>query len=171
MTHKVVQIALLVAVASILFSVESLIQNPIPWMRLGLANIMTLLALRWWGMREAFTVVVMRILLGSFLTGKFLQPVFILSLAGGVTATVAMGEAMIYEKRLFSLIGISIIGALSKNLTQLLIAYFIYIRQVNIFNLVPLFLFSSLFTGLIIGFLAYILHEKFKSYVVIKPLF
>ena len=165
MTHKTAQIAILVAVASILFSVETLIQFPVPWLRLGLANIVTLLALKWWGIREAFVILFMRVLLGSFLMGRFLHPVFLLSLSGGVAAVLAMGGAMIFEKKLFSFIGISIIGALFKNLTQLFVAYFLYIRQMNILTLIPLFLLSSLLTGIIIGFLVHLIHGKMTPYL------
>ena len=78
--------AVFVAVASILFMLESLVQNPVPWMRLGFANIVTLLALKWWGLKETLIVVILRVLVGSFLTGKYLHPVFLLSLSGSLTA-------------------------------------------------------------------------------------
>lgn len=160
MTHKTVQIALLGSAASILFSLESLIQSPVPIVRLGLANIVTILCLKWWGIREALVVVLVRVVLGSFVTGKFLHPVFLLSLSGGIVATFAMGATIIYGKQVFSLIGVSIIGALFHNVTQLSIAYFLYVRQIQIFFLLPLFLFSSTVSGIVIGFLSYILDEK-----------
>jgi len=160
LTRKIVQMSFLVAVASILFSIETLVQSPIPGVRLGLANIATILSLKWWGMKEAVIVLVMRVLIGSFLTGKFLQPVFLFSLSGGLAAAVAMGLVMVYENRVFSLIGISILGALFHNLTQISVAYFLYIHQIEIFFLLPLFIFSSLITGILIGFLAYLVCDK-----------
>ena len=160
LTRKIVQMSFLVTVASILFSIETLIQSPIPGVRLGLANIATILSLKWWGIKEALIILLMRVLIGSFLTGKFLQPVFLFSLSGGLVAAVVMGLVMVYENRIFSLIGISILGALFHNLTQILVAYFFYVRQVEIFFLLPLFIFSSLVTGILIGFLAYLVCEK-----------
>jgi heptaprenyl diphosphate synthase len=162
---KTVQIAILVAVASTLFSVEAVIQSPFPWIRLGLANIMTLLALKWWGMREAFAILLMRVFLGCFLTGKFLHPVFVLSLTGGIVSTLAMGVVIIHGKQVFSLIGISLIGSLFKNLTQIFVAYLIYVRHIYIFTLLPLFLLSSLITGIIIGFLTHLIHDKMRPYM------
>ena len=136
-----IQVALLVAIASILFTLESLVQSPLPWMRLGLANIITLLALRWWGMKEAMAIVVLRVLLGSFLVGKFFHPVFLLSLSGGVMATLTMGTVM---------------------KMQLVLAYLIYIRHSHLFSLMPLFLLSSLIGGAVIGILAQFIDSKLK---------
>ena len=157
MIQKNVQIAFLVAVGSILFYVETLVPTPLPWMKLGLANLVSLLALRWWGMKEALVVVLMRVVLGSILTGKFLHPVFLLSVSGGVVATFVMDGAMTYGRHVFSLIGVSIVGALAKNATQLFMAYLLYIGQINVFWLLPFFLFSSLVTGLIVGLFAHFL--------------
>jgi len=157
---KMVQLALLVAIASILFTLESLVQSPLPWMRLGLANIITLLALRWWGMKEAMAIVILRVLLGSFLVGKFFHPVFLLSLSGGVMAALTMGTVMKMQRDVFSLIGISIIGSFFKNSTQLVLAYLIYIRHSHLFSLLPLFILSSLVGGAVIGILAHLIDSK-----------
>ena len=148
--------------ASILFTLESYVPSPVPWIRLGLANIVSILALKWWGMKEAMLILLLRVVLGSLLAGKFLQPVFIISLSGGIAATITMGMLIRLEKKVFSLIGVSILGALSKNIVQMLVAYFLYIRQIEILTLLPLFLFSSLITGFIIGFFAIIILDKLR---------
>ena len=155
-----VQLALLVAIASILFTLESLVQSPLPWMRLGLANMITVLALRWWGMKEAMAIVVLRVLLGSFLVGKFFHPVFLMSLSGGIMAALTMGIVMKSTKEVFSLIGISIIGSFFKNVTQLIVAYLIYIRHFQLFSLLPLFLLSSLIGGAVVGILSHLIDSK-----------
>lgn len=152
--------AFLVAVASILFILESLIPSPIPWIRLGLANVVTLLALKWWGMKEALIVLVMRVMVGSLLSGKFLSPVFLLAISGGITATLVMGMGLSLGEKVLSLIGISILGAVTKNVVQILVTYFIYIRQIYILTLFPVFLTSSLITGTLIGVLAHLIHQK-----------
>jgi len=149
-----------VAIGSILFAVENVVQTPFPWIRLGLANIVTLLALQWWGLKEALLILVLRVLLGSFLTGKFLHPAFVLSLSGGIVATLAMHVALVYKKRIFSLVGVSIVGALAKNIAQLLVAYFLYVKQSMIITLLPLFLFSTLVTGIAVGILAHLLNQR-----------
>ena len=157
---KTVQIALFVAVASVLFTLESLVQNPVPWMRLGLANIVTIIALKWWGLKETILIVILRVILGSFLAGKFLHPVFLLSLMGGLAAAAAMSMAMATTKEMFSMVGISIIGSFFKNITQLVLAYYLFVRHLQIFTLLPLFLLSTLVGGFAIGILAQLLVKK-----------
>ena len=154
---------MLVALASMLFVLETLIPLPLPWIRLGLANIVLLLALKWWGMKEAIIILCMRVILGSLLSGKFLHPVFIMAVGGGLGATFIMGLCMPFENRILSLIGISVIGALTKNIIQLFIAYLLYIRQLSIFLLSPIFLTSSLITGLIIGICAYLIERRVNT--------
>jgi len=152
----------MVSVASGLFVLESLIPNPVPWFRLGLANIITLLAITWWGVREALIILVLRVVLGSLLAGRFLHPIFVLSLSGGVTATLVMGLCSRFRDKIFSMMGISICGALSKNLTQLIVAYLIYIRQISILHLLPLFLSGSLLAGVLIGYIAFLIDMRIK---------
>jgi len=153
MLKKMTLLGLLTALASALFAVECLIPNPMPWMRLGLANSLTLLALIWWGWREGLVVLLLRVLIGSLITGRFLQPIFFLSLGGGVAATLVMAACMPLAGRFFSMIGISIVGAMAKNAVQLLLAVLLFTRHGAVWGLAPLFLLSALASGLFIGVL------------------
>lgn len=155
MNRRLAFMGLLIAVASILFTVESLVNLPIPWFKLGLANVVTLLALEWWGLTEALIIVVLRSFLGGVLTGKLFHPDLMFSLLGGITAALAMEGFIACGSRWFGYVGISIIGALIKNATQLVLAYILFIRHAGLFSLVPLFLIVSLASGLIVGFLSY----------------
>jgi heptaprenyl diphosphate synthase len=85
------RIALLAAYAIGLHSFESLLPSPVPWLKLGLANIITLVTLLLYGMRTAIAVTLIRVILVSLFTGTFLGPAFILSLGGGIISTVTMG--------------------------------------------------------------------------------
>jgi heptaprenyl diphosphate synthase len=152
----------MVAVASILYAVETYVPTPTPWIRLGLANVVTILALRWWGLKEAVGIVLLRVVLGGLLIGRFLHPVFIISLTGGLAATLVMYGLMRFGGRFFSLIGVSIGGALVKNAIQLLIASVVYIQQIRIIYLLPLFFFSSLAAGLVVGIISSLLHRRIK---------
>ncbi len=154
------QLALIVTIGTILFSIESFIPTPMPWIKLGLANITTILALKWWNLKEAFIVVFMRVIIGSLLIGRFLHPTFIISLSGNIIAALTMYVTIIYGERIFSIVGISIIGAVFKNITQLFIVYFLYLRHLYIFSLIPFFLFSALVTGIIIGLITHLLFYK-----------
>ena len=89
--HKVYKIALLVAFACVLQIAESLIPHPIPGLRLGLANMLTLTAMVVLGFRYAMEVAVLRTVLSAFIMGTFLSPTFILSISGAVLSTLVMG--------------------------------------------------------------------------------
>jgi heptaprenyl diphosphate synthase len=112
-THdkKIVIMALMVALRVILHRLEALLPLPTPWVKLGLANLMTLVALFYLGTREAFIVTLLRVILGSILAGTFLGLAFFLSLAGGLAGTAIMCGIYNRGKGPFSFVGVSICGA------------------------------------------------------------
>ncbi len=105
------RIAILASYALALHGFEALIPTPIPWLRLGLSNIITVITLFFYGTKPALTVTMIRIVLGSLLLGTFLGPAFFLSLSGGLAGTLSMCIAMTLFPGLFSPLGISLIGA------------------------------------------------------------
>ena len=136
------RIALLSAYALALHGFESLLPTPIPWLRLGLANIITLTTLLLYGIRAAIMVTLIRVILSSLFTGTFLGPAFILSLGGGITSTFAMSFVFSIAPNLFSIIGLSLIGALFHNIAQLFLAYFLFIQRIEAMLLIsPLIIF------------------------------
>jgi heptaprenyl diphosphate synthase len=147
-------IALLVGLGVVLHRLEALLPLPTPWVKLGLANIMTLIALVFLGFRAAVEVTLLRVLLGSVLGGTFLSPTFFLSLAGGLTALCMMG--LLYRKRAraFSLVGISVAAAYAHTTAIFICVYFLFIHQSVFFNLLPVFLTFSLVSGILTGLLA-----------------
>ena len=67
---------MIVALGMVLHRLEILIPLPSPWIKLGLANVMTLVTLVFFGLRDAVTVTLLRIMLGSIVGGTFLSPAF-----------------------------------------------------------------------------------------------
>lgn len=158
------RIALLSAYALALHGFESLLPTPVPWLRLGLANIITLTTLFLYGVRAAIMVTLIRVILSSLFTGTFLGPAFILSLGGGVTSTLTMGFVLSMAPRLFSTIGLSIIGALFHNITQLFIAYFIFIQRIEAILLIsPLIILIGALTGTMNGIVSDLLIKNLKK--------
>ena len=88
---KTRRLALLVAVACVLQIAESLLPHPIPGLRLGLANTLTLIALVSFGFRHALQITILRTILSSFIIGTFMAPGFILSFSAGIVSTLVMG--------------------------------------------------------------------------------
>ncbi len=158
------RIALLSAYAIALHGFESLLPTPIPWLRLGLANIITLVALCLYGTRVAMMVTLIRVTLSSLFTGTFLGPSFMLSLGGGITSTLAMGSVMYIAPRLFSPIGLSLIGALFHNITQLLLAYILFIQRIGAILLIsPFIVLLGVLTGTVNGVIADLLVKNLKK--------
>jgi heptaprenyl diphosphate synthase len=136
---------------------------PIPFFKLGIANVITLLVLAWYGIRETLTVVVLRVLVGSMLIGTLFQPNFFFSMAGGLSSAVVMGLTLKYGHRFLGLIGISILGAFTKNATQLCVAYLVWVRQIRIWSLLPLFFLISIIAGTLVGLLTSALLKKIRT--------
>lgn len=158
------RIALLAAFAIGLHDLENIIPTPIPWLRFGFANIITLTALILYGLRTAMMITLIRVLIGSLLIGSFLGPGFVLSLSGGVTSTLIMGGILYIIPGIFSPLGLSIIGAFFHNITQLGLAYILFIRKIDaILYISPLILLLGIITGVINGILCIILLIKIKT--------
>ena len=158
------QIALLIGVGLILFVFESFIPRPLPWVKLGFAHIATLLALYLLDSSAALIVVVSRIFLGSILLGSFFNPTFLLSLSGGLCATLIMVFAKEKLNKVFSIFGVSILGAVTHNLTQLIVANWLIINKNEIFYLIPLMTLTAIITGTIIAFISQLLFSRFSNF-------
>lgn len=155
-TRRLTRFAMLVAMAVVLHVVEGMFPPPIPvpGAKLGLANIAGLVCLDAIGLRPALLLTLLRTTLGSLITGSFLGFGFLLSFGAGAVSMVAMGLLKHLGGRRFSLVGISLLGALVHNITQLAIAALI-VRNVGILGYLPYMLLGSLPTGAATGVAAY----------------
>jgi heptaprenyl diphosphate synthase len=146
------RVAILSAYALALHGFESLIPTPVPWLKFGFANIITLVALILYGFRTALMVTLIRVVLASIFMGSFLGPGFILSAGGGLASVAAMGLSLRLFRNLFGTVGISLLGALFHNLAQLFLAYFLFIRRFEaILFISPLILLAGSLTGIVNG--------------------
>lgn len=144
-------LSLLISMAIVIHTIESSIPTPFPWLRFGLANIVTLAVIVLFGLRAGLTVTIFRVFIGTLLMGTFLTPSFFLAISGGLASTLVLGLAYRYLGSYFSLIGISILGAYTHTLVQVLVAYFLLIKHFQIFLLLPVFLTFSLAAGFLSG--------------------
>jgi heptaprenyl diphosphate synthase len=145
------RLSLLVAVGIALYAVESYMPRPLPWVRLGLSNVVALVALVAFGFGQALAVSVLRALLGALISGSLFTPSSVFSLCGGVVSVSLMGIVHLQWGRLFSPIGISIFGALGHNLTQLGLAYLVFVRKFELLLMVPFGIFLSVIMGTVVG--------------------
>lgn len=142
------RIALLSAYALVLHGFESLFPTPIPWLRFGLSNIITLVSLVLYGFRTAMMVTLIRVVLASLFTGTFLGPAFVLSLGGGVSSTAFMGLLHAISGRLFGPVGLSLAGAFAHNSVQLALANLLFIQRIEAVLLIsPVVILIGTLTG------------------------
>ena len=162
--RRQVFLALFIALAVSLHILESLLPSPVPWLRLGLANIMTLSALYLYGGRAAWTVSLARVGIGALLLGRLFSPGFWLALTGTIVATSVMIIVHRICGRYLSPVGVSATGAAGHALGQLLAARLLIIQHEAIWQIAPLFLFFTVFSGVLTGWLATILLQRLRQH-------
>ena len=146
--RKITLVGLLSAIALTIFMVEAQIPPllPVPGVKLGLANIVTLIALYLMGPKAAFAILIPRCIFGAVFGGGITGLLF--SLTGGILAMLTMTLAR--KLPLFSIYGVSILGAAAHNVGQILAAM-VLMHSVYIGAYLPYLLFVALFTGFATG--------------------
>jgi len=148
--RKIAMLALLVAQAIILSFIERLIPTSfaVPGIKLGLANIITLIALYMFSVREAFLILVIRILLTSLLFGSITSLLY--SAFGGLLSFLIMALFIKYARNKFSVVGISVAGGVFHNIGQIAAAS-IMVQNFKIVFYLPVLMISGVITGIFIG--------------------
>jgi len=126
---KIAYLGLMTALALIFSYVEALIpvNFGIPGVKLGLANIVAVIALYLFGFPAAFAVQILRILLSGFLFGNMYSIIY--SLSGGLLSITCM--YILKKTDIFSMLGISIAGGIIHNIGQLIVAM-IVMKQIRL---------------------------------------
>lgn len=140
-----------IALAMILSYLESLIPVTVavPGVKLGLANLVTIIALKKLGIKPTIVISVGRIVLSGLLFSN--AAVIIYSLAG---AALSIAVMLVVDKiRFFTVTGVSICGAIAHNAGQILVAA-IALENLNIFYYMAILGISGAIVGALIGILA-----------------
>lgn len=145
------RIAKLAAFAIALHMLEAVIPSPLPGVKPGIANIVTLYVLYQYGFATAAWVSILRVFASSLLLGQFLSPTFILSLSGALLSLSVLGLGMYLPKRYFSAVTLSTLAAFGHIIGQLLVVRFWLIPHAGIAYLIPVFALAALFFGCING--------------------
>lgn len=145
------RIARLAALAIGLHLVESVVPSPLPGVKPGIANIVTLFVLYRYDLATAAWVSLLRVFAGSLLLGSFLSPAFALSLAGALCSLVALGLGQHLPRRWFGPVSLSILAAFAHIAGQLLVVRLWLIPHAGMAYLIPLFAAAALLFGSING--------------------
>lgn len=151
--QKLTLFAMLCALAIVFHYVESMvvIPLPVPGFRLGLANILSLIALYYFDARALFTIGIVRVLFASLLSGMLFATSFWLSLAGMLLSALTMTIAR--RCSCFSIYGVSVLGSAAHFVAQVMVVTWIY-QQFFMQALLPILVALSIPTGLLIAMLA-----------------
>lgn len=145
------RIAKLAAFAIALHMVEAVLPSPLPGVKPGIANIVTLYVLLQYDFATAAWVSILRVFASSLLLGQFLSPAFALSLSGALLSLGALWLAQHLPKGYFSTVTLSIIAAFAHIAGQLLMVRLWLIPHAGVAYLIPIFAAAALFFGLING--------------------
>ena len=161
-TKKVALCAVLTALALGLSTLESLfpvsVLVPLPGIKLGLANIVTVFALYRLGDIPALAILIARCLLGAMFAGNASALLF--SLMGGVLAMLTM--IVLRRVRGLSVYGVSIAGAAAHNIGQICAAM-VVLGGTAVLGYLPVLLGVSLITGTLTGFVASLLFRAMRG--------
>jgi heptaprenyl diphosphate synthase len=147
-------IARMAAVALGLTVLENAIPSPLPGVKPGLANIVTLIVLTRYGWRAAAWVSLLRVIAGSLLFGNFLTPGFFLSLSGAVLSLLVLAFAQRLPSRWFGPVSHSIYAAFAHIAGQMLVVYLWLIPHVGVAYFIPVFAAAALVFGTVNGIIA-----------------
>ena len=151
-TKKLVHLAMLTSVGLALHIMEGMIPNPFamvaPGAKIGLANTIGLITLVIYGFKYAVTVNLLRCFIAGIASGAITSMMY--SMAGALISTSLMWFGYKAFKRYFSLVGVSVLGALGHNVAQLTVAAFI-INNIKIYTYLPIMMLASILTGIFIG--------------------
>lgn len=156
----IARVALMASLALIFSYVEAIIPyNPgIPGIKLGIANIVTVIALYKFSWKEAACVSVIRIVIAGLLFNGVFGMFY--SLAGAVLSLIGM--IILKKTGLFSVTGVSMAAGVLHNLGQLLVAAAL-IEDLRIFFYFPVLLFSGIAAGILVGIASQMILRVLKS--------
>lgn len=154
LTHnqRIATAALMAALALIFSYIEAMIPMPvgIPGVKLGIANLIILIAIYELDMRYALAINIIRIsVAGLLFTGIFGA---LYSLAGGMISLIVMW--LLKKTGLFSIIGVSMAGGVAHNFGQILIAALL-VYNIRMFMYLPVLMLSGIVSGILIGLIAH----------------
>ena len=149
--------ALMVSLALIFSYIDFLIPftPAVPGIKLGIANLVIIVALYYLGPRYALTVNVVRVLIAGLLFSGVFGAAY--SMAGALLSFLVM--VLLKKTGLFSITGVSIAGGVAHNLGQILVASFL-VSNLKMFAYFPVLIFSGVASGAAIGIISWLILQR-----------
>ena len=144
-------VALLGAFCLFLSSIEYMIPKPLPFMRIGIANLPLMLGLDIFSFSTYLLLVAIKILGQALITGTLFSYIFLFSLAGTSLSALSMyGFRRLLGRNRISFIGVGTLGAMISNISQLSLAW-VFIFRNSVWYITPIFLAAGVITGAALG--------------------
>lgn len=160
-------IAGLAALAITIHIAESALPSPLPGVKPGLANVVTLMVLYRFGWSAAAWVALLRVLVGSILIGTFLSPAFFLSASGALASVLVLGGLHVFSQQVpawrIGPLGLGVAAATAHMSGQFWVAYILFVPHQGILTLYPLLMTLAAGLGILGGLLTQKLLEPLKD--------
>ncbi|MBQ8730789.1 MAG: Gx transporter family protein [Lachnospiraceae bacterium] len=161
MAKNVAHYSVLIALAMVMSYIEANIpiSGAVYGVKLGLANVVVLLALYVYGFKAATFISIIRIFLVGILFGTSYSLLF--SLAGGTLSLLVMG--LLKRFKIGSIIGVSVFGAVFHNFGQIIVA--ILLLNISVMYYLPILIVSGIVSGVLIGIVSGIVIKRVRRYI------
>lgn len=161
---KLIFLSLLVSIGLALSIIETMMPLPFvaPGAKLGLSNIVILITMVLFGSREALVVGMLKSLVFTLATGSVSSLFY--SLSGAILSLLLMYLVYVNFQQVFSLIGVSIFGAVAHNFGQVLVAS-LMMNNFRVFSYYPILMLTSLFTGYFVGLASIYIVDNLKKHM------
>jgi len=145
------RIARLAALAVVIHIVEASLPSPIPGIKPGLANVITIVVFLLYGWRDAVWVSLLRVLVASILAGTFLSPTFLLSLGGALSSLTVLGIIARLGGAGLGPVGVCVLASIAHISGQFFLAYVFFIPHSALLSLLPVLMTAALIFGIVSG--------------------
>jgi heptaprenyl diphosphate synthase len=163
-TKKITLIGIFVSFALVLSIFENSIPLPfvVPGAKLGLSNIVTLISIFLLGYREAFLILIIRIILGTAFSGGFSGLMY--SFSGGMMSYISMIVFIKIFKEKITPVGISATGSFFHSIGQIIVSVLV-LENLRMFTYLPALSIASVISGTFTGMVAMVFIKKYKVHM------
>ncbi|ADK30673.1 Integral membrane protein [Brachyspira pilosicoli WesB] len=156
--RRVYDIIFFAFLSSFIAAIENMFPRPIPYFRIGFSFIIILMVLDSFNLKELLLMIAIKNISVAIVFAYILTPPFYLGITGGIMSVIVM-KLMRNFRNIFSLLGVSIAGALVSNLSQAILSQYLFNLPDIKFLILPV-LIISLITGSIIGIFTIIFNRE-----------
>ncbi len=162
-------IAFIASLCLFLSAIEYVIPKPLPFMRLGLANMPIIISLYILRPKQVLFLVLLKVVGQAFITGTFFSYIFAFSLVGSFSSALIMLIVFVLFKNIVSPLGISILGALTNAGAQIIMSDWILFGEAAIY-IAPILSINAVITGFALGLitLRFLNTSKWYEHIVLE---